>query len=90
MLSCRVQSAISQGFDCFFDYKWLELDHFIAHAFERTPPTHKMAVRPMIIFALTRKARNMHNRVLVTDNLIKSSVLSHQKQVLSLKLLVSE
>ncbi len=89
-LSCRVQSAISQGFDCFFDYRWLELDDLIAHGFERAPPTHKVAVRPIIIFALTFKARNTDNRVFSTDNLIKSSVLSKQKQGLSLKLLVSE
>jgi hypothetical protein len=90
MLLCRVQSAISQGFDCFFGYRRLELDDLIAHASKRTPPTHKVAVRPIIIFALTFKARNTHNRVLATDILIKSSVLSHQKQCLSLKSLVSE
>lgn len=77
MLSCRVQSAIGQGFVRVVDFKMLELEHFITHAFERTPPTHEMAVRPMIIFALTFKARNLDNRVIVTDILIRSSVLSH-------------
>ena len=49
----------------------LELDHFITHAFERTPPTHEMAVRPRVIFTLTFKARNADNRVLDIDNLVK-------------------
>jgi len=65
MLSCRVQSAIGQGFVCFLYYNMLELNHFNAHAFEHAPPTHKVAVRPATIFALTSKARNVHNRVLV-------------------------
>lgn len=53
-----VQSAISQGFDCPFYYKGLELDHLIAHAFERALPTHEAAVWPAIIFALTFKHGN--------------------------------
>ena len=75
MLSCRVQSAISQCFDCFFDYRKLEPDDLIAHGFERAPPTHKMAVRPIIIFALTFKARNTDNRVISTAGII--SLLTH-------------
>lgn len=67
----------------------LELDHFITHAFERTPPTHEMAVRPRVIFTLTFKARNADNRVLDIDNLVKSSVQSHQKQDLLLQALVT-
>lgn len=53
MVSCRVQSAISQGFDCFFDYKSLELDHFIAHSSERAPPAEKVAVWPVVSFTMT-------------------------------------
>lgn len=49
VLSCRAQRAIRQCFDCFFDYKWLELFDLITHGFERAPPTHKVAVRPIII-----------------------------------------
>ncbi len=71
MLLCRVQSAIGQGFDCFFDYRRLELDHFVTHAFERAPPTHKVAVWPIILLALTFKARNSADRILGTDILIK-------------------
>ena len=71
MLSCRVQSAISQRFDWFFDYRWLELNDLITHGFDRAPPTHNVAVRPIIIFALTFKARNTDDRVLGTDSLIK-------------------
>ena len=52
------------------------MDDLIAHGFERAPPTHKMAVRPIIIFAMTFKARNPVNRVTGADILIKSSVLS--------------
>lgn len=62
----------------------------MTHASERAPPTHKMAVWPITIFPLTFKARNSADRVLDTDILIKSYVLSKQKQGLSLKLLVSE
>ena len=58
----------------------------MTHAFERAPPTHKMAIWPITTF----EARNFADRVLGTDILIKSSVLSKQKQGLSLKLLVSE
>jgi len=90
MLLCRVQSAISQCFVCFLAYKWLELNDFNAHGFERAPPTHNVAVRPVIIFALTFKARNSVNRVPGTDFLVQSSILSYQKQGLSLELLVSE
>ena len=90
MLSCRVQSAISQCFVCFFDCRWLELNDLITHGFERAPPTHNVAVRPIIIFALTFKARNSVNRVPGADFLVQSSVLSKQKQGLSLELLVSE
>jgi len=43
---CRVQSAISQCFDCFFYYRWLELNDPITHGFERALPTHKVPVRP--------------------------------------------
>ena len=43
----------------------------MAHAFERAPSTHKVAVQLVIIFALTFKARNTHNEVLAIDNLIK-------------------
>ncbi len=43
MLSCRVQRPICQGFVCFFDYKWLELNDLITHGFECAPPTHKVA-----------------------------------------------
>ena len=71
MLSCRVQSAISQGFVCFFYYMGLELDDLITHGFERAPPTHNVTVRPMLIFALTFKARNTDDRVLGTDSLIE-------------------
>jgi len=42
---CRAQ--FSQGFDCFFGYRRLELDDLIAHASKRTPPTHKVAVWPI-------------------------------------------
>ncbi len=90
MLSCRVQSAISQGFVCFLDYRWLELDDLSAHGFERAPPTHNVAVRPIIIFALTFKARNSVNRVPGADFLVQRSILSKQKQGFSLELLVSE
>ena len=90
MLSCRVQSAISQCFVCFFDCRWLELNDLITHGFERAPPTHNVAVRPMIIFALTFKARNSVNRVSGAHFFVKTSVLSNQKQGLSLELLVSE
>ena len=67
-------------------YRRLELHHCIAHAFkfERALPTHKVAVQPFVIFVLTFKASNAHNRSLATDNLIKGSVLSQQKQRLSL------
>ncbi len=71
MLSCRVQSAISQGFVCFFYYKGLELDDLITHGFERAPSTHNVTIRPIIKFALTFKARNTDDRVLGTDSLIK-------------------
>ena len=90
MLSCRAQRAICQGFDCFFDYRWLELDDLITHGFERAPPTHNVAVRPIIIFAMTFKARNSVNRVPNANFIAQSSVLSYQKQGLSLKLPVSE
>ena len=90
MLLCRVQSAISQCFVCFLAYKWLELNDFNAHGFERAAPTHNVAVRPIIIFALTFKARNSVNRVPSTDFLVQSSILSYQKQGLSLELLVCE
>ncbi len=73
-----------------FGYRWLELNDLITHGLKRTPPTHNVAVRPIIIFAMTFPARNPVNRVLVTDILVQSSVLSHQKQGLSFKLLVSE
>ena len=79
-----VQSANCQCFDCFFYYIWLELDDLAAHGFERAPPTHNVAVRPIIIFALTFKTRNTQNWVLGADLLIKSSVLSHKKQGLLL------
>ena len=68
----------------------LELDDLITHGFERAPPTHNVAVRPIIIFAMTFKARKPVNRDTGADILIKRSVLSEQKQGLSLKLLVSE
>ena len=71
MLSCRAQRAISQRFDCFFDYRWLELDDLITHGFYRAPPTHNVAVRPIIIRALTIKARNSVNRVPGTDFLVQ-------------------
>ena len=61
--SCRVQSAISQRFVCFSGYRWLELDDLITHGFERAPPTHNVAVRPIIIFALTFKAMHPVNSV---------------------------
>ena len=51
MLSCRMQSATSQCFDWVFDYRWLELND-LTHGFERAPPTHNVAVRPILIFAL--------------------------------------
>ncbi len=78
MLSCRVQSAISQYFVCFFDYRWLELNDLITHGFERAPPTHNVAVRPIIIFALTFKARNSVNRVPSADFIVQRSILSYQ------------
>ena len=90
MLLCRVQSAISQRFDCFFDYRWLELNDLSAHGSERAPPTHNVAVRPIIIFALTFKARNSVNRVPGADFIVQSSVFSYQKQGLLPQLLVSE
>ena len=90
MLSCRAQRAISQCFVWFFYYRRLELYDLITHGFERAPPTHNVAVRPIIIFALTFKARNSVNRVPGTDFLVQSSILSYQKQGLSLELLVSE
>ncbi len=71
-LSCRAQSAISQCFVCFFDYKWLELNDLITHVFERAPRTHNVAVRPIIIFVLTFKARNSVNRVPGADFLVVS------------------
>ena len=89
-LSRRVQSAISQCFVCFDDYKWLELSDLITHCFERAPPTHNVAVRPIIIFALTFKARNSVNRVPGADFIVQSSVFSYQKQGLLPQLLVSE
>ena len=66
------------------------MDDLIAHGFERAPPTHNVAVWPIIIFALTFKARNSVNRVTDADFLVQSSVLSKRKQGLSLKLLVCE
>ncbi len=90
MLSCRVHSAVCQCFDCFCDYRWLELDDLITHGFERAPPTHNVTVRPIIIFALTFKARNSVNRVPGADFFVQSSILNKQKQGLSLELLVSE
>ena len=39
------------------------------HAFERAPPTHNVAVWPIIIFALTFKARNPMNRVPGADDI---------------------
>lgn len=90
MLSCRAQCAISQCFVCFFDCKWLELYDLITHGFEHAPPTHNVAIRPIIIFALTFKARNSVNRVPGADFMVQRFTLSHQKQGLSLELLVSE
>ena len=69
MLSCRVQSAISQRFVCFSGYRWLELDDLITHGFERAPPTHNVAGRPIIIFALTFKARHPVNICYITLHL---------------------
>jgi len=77
---------------CFVDissYIMLELNDVMTRAFHRAPPTHQMAVGP-VIFALTFKARNSADRVLGTDVLIKSSVLSYQKQGISPQCLVSE
>ena len=72
MLLCRVQSEICQGFDCFFDYRWLELNDLSAHGFERAPPTHKVAVRPIIIFALTFKARCSAHQGSFVSNIIET------------------
>ncbi len=77
MLSCRVQSAIGQCFVCFLDYRRLELDDLMTHGFERAPPTHNVAVGPIIMFALTFKARNSVNRVPGADFIVQSSVLSN-------------
>jgi len=90
MLSCRVQSAICQDFDGIFDYRWLESNHITSHAFKRAPPTVKVAVRPIIVCALTSKARNTNNRVLRQTNWSQSSVLGYQKQAFSAQGLVSE
>ena len=49
-----------------------------------------MAVRPIIIFALTFKAGNLNNTVSAQTLLLKSSVCSHQKQGLMLEALVSD
>ncbi len=53
------------------------------------PPTHQMAVNPIIIFTLTFKARNLNNRVLRHKLLLECPVCSHQKRGLMLELLVS-
>ena len=49
-----------------------------------------MAIYAIVVFALTFKARGTAERVLRTVNSIQSFVLSHEKQVLSLQMLVSE
>ncbi len=49
-----------------------------------------MAVNPIVIFALTFKARNTYNRVLRQSIWSKSTVWSYQKQGLMLELLVFE
>ncbi len=87
MLLCRVQSAISQRFDYFFDYRWLELNDLSAHGSERAPPTHNVAVRPIIIFALTFKARNSVNRVPGADFLVRSSISVSKNRVFRLSCL---
>ena len=67
----RVTSVFYLG----FGFKKLELDHLITHVFERTPPIHEMAVRPITIFGLTFKVRHMGNRVPGTNNLITVTAL---------------
>ena len=47
-----VQSPSRLCFVHFLDDVMLELDHFIRYAFQRTPPTHEMTARPIIMFAL--------------------------------------
>ncbi len=44
----------------------LESDDLATHASKGAPPTHQMAVRLIMIVALTRKAGNLADRVLVT------------------------
>ena len=90
MLSCRVQSAIRQCFVYISYSRILELDHFMTHRLQRTPPTHELAVRPIVMLALTFKARNSADRVFSTDIRVESSILSYQKQGISFQCLVSE
>jgi hypothetical protein len=40
MLSCRVQSAISQGFVCVSYNRLSQFDDLMTHAVQPTPPTH--------------------------------------------------
>ena len=68
----------------------IKLYDLATHAFERCPPTHQIAVNPIIIFTLTFKARNLNNRVAKQNLLLKCPVCSHQKQGLMLKVLLSE
>ncbi len=73
MLLCRLQNARLQEFVCVFCYEILKLNHFAAHAFKRTSPTHEIAVWSVISFALTCKARDSANWTLRAE-------ISHQKQ----------
>jgi hypothetical protein len=97
MLLCRGQSELWQCLVYISCLQISELNDLMVYAFQCTPPTHNMAVWPVVIFAMTFKTRNPANRVISTDIwtlrqaiLLGSSVSGNQKQGLSPQLLVSE